>query len=105
MLSILILWIIVLLVSQRSLKQKLLRGSFVIHHFPFILLVPMTLVVAISGCLTFTRIPVLVGQVQIGNLTLPGIPPPNPFGLLYGLGILVCEIFWTALLVFKYFNR
>lgn len=105
LLSIIVLWSVTFLLSLKSiLNQEVMLRKIVGRNSLLISLVFITLVVAISGCVSFSKISnIYIGPLQVGGLHItPGIPPPNPYGMLYGLGILFCEPTWIALIVLKY---
>ena len=88
MLSIAILWITISLKSLRScLMQKSGAGSVVKQHISLILLVSVTLIAAISGCLFYVRI------ISYGS---PGSSGPNLFAVSHFFGSLFCEPSWIA---------
>ena len=104
LLSIIVVWSITFLLSLMSiLKQELMLRGIVERNSLLISLVFITLVVAISGCVVFSKFPNFIEPLQVGGLNVTyGIPPPNPYGMLYGLGILFCEPTWIALIILKY---
>ena len=104
LLSIIVLWSATSLLSLKSiLDQKLMLRKIVERNSLLISLVFITLVVAISGCVVFSKISNFIGPLQVGGLNVtPGIPPPKPYGMLYGLGILFCEPTWISLIILKY---
>ena len=101
--SIIVLWSITFLLSLKSfLKQKLMLRKIVGRNSLLISLVFITLVVAISGCVVFSKVSNFKEPLQVDGLhILYGIPPPNPYGMLYGWGILFCEPTWIALIILK----
>lgn len=104
LLSIIAVWSITFLLSLKSfLNQKVMLRKIVGRNSLLISLVFITLVVAISGCVSFSNFPNFVGPLQVGGLHVTyGLSPPNPYRMLYGLGILFCEPTWIALIVLKY---
>jgi len=104
LLSIIVVWLVTFLLSLKSfLKQKLMLRKIVERNSLLISLVFISLVVAISGCVFFSKAPVFEEPLHVGGLlVLYGVPPPNPYGMLYGLGILFCEPTWIVLIVLKY---
>jgi hypothetical protein len=101
--SIVILWSVTSLLSIKSiLNQKLMLRKIVERNSLLISLVFITIVIAISGCLVFSEVPFIERPLQVGDLhIIYGISPPNPYAVLYGLGILFCEPTWIALVILK----
>ena len=67
--------------------QKSGAGSVVKQHISLILLVSVTLIAAISGCLFYVRI------ISYGS---PGSSGPNLFAVSHFFGSLFCEPSWIA---------
>ena len=76
--------------------QKLGTGSVVKQHIFLILLVSVTLIVAISGCLFWVR---------TISYESPGPSGPNLFFASYVLGSLFCEPSWIAFIFWQHSNR
>jgi hypothetical protein len=86
-------------------KQTLVLEEIMDKNFLEVFLVVSTIVVALSGCIAFSeRIHLETFSADRQGLRppLPGLRPPNPFSLLYGIGILLCEPVWIIMILSKF---
>jgi hypothetical protein len=87
--------------NQNSMSRKTIEQNIL----P-ILLVITTLVVAASGCLAFSSAPFIERSILIDCLHITyALSPPNPCSVFYGLGIILCEFVWLALVIQKYLKH
>jgi hypothetical protein len=106
LLSTVIVWIMVTLISLYSLvKQKISIKRSVNQNLFVVCSAFITVIVGISGSVFFSK--TIPSQPTILNgLWTDYAVTPDPFGLLYGFGILFCEGTWLAHAIFHvYFEK
>ena len=103
-LSTAIVWFIVSAISLHNIrKQRMTLAEIVRKNFLSVSLAILTVVVALSGCIVFSeKVPHFEDFQADGLLDLQGLRLPNPFALLYGIGILLCEPAWIITVLSKY---
>ena len=102
MISTLIVWAIALIVSLiYSLKQGISITRNVSQNLFATLLVFITIIAAISGCIFFST-QVVYYPESIGDF---GVSPPNPLAAINSLGILFSEAAWIILGAAKIFKK
>ncbi|NIO37234.1 hypothetical protein GTO27_05960 [Candidatus Bathyarchaeota archaeon] len=80
------------------MKGKIARTRSITQNLFVVSLALATIVVAISGSLFFSKtIPYLPSQVDGRWVSYYS---PDPFGQVYGLGVLFCEGLWIAWTMF-----
>lgn len=96
LLSTAIVWIVTLPIFLYSLmKGKISKTRSITQNLFVVSLALVTIVVAISGSIFFSKtIPYRPSQVD--GLWVSYFDPPDPFGQVYGLGVLFCEGLWIA---------
>jgi len=101
MLSTVIVWIVTLPIFLYSLvKGKIPKTRSTTQNLFVVSLALATIVVAISGSIFFSKTISARAPSQTDNLRMVGLDPPDPFGQVYGLGILFCEGLWIAWTIF-----
>jgi putative effector of murein hydrolase LrgA (UPF0299 family) len=95
-LSTAIVWVIAAPVTLYVLRK---RGASVTRSLGqnvcVVCLVVFTVIVAISGVIRFLEIVPDYQTTHMNGLTIQtGLGSPNPFGQLYGIGVLFCEAAW-----------
>lgn len=103
MLSTVIVWIVTLPIFLYSLmKGKIPKTRSTTQNLRARALVSLalaTIVVAISGCIFFSKT-VSYTASQTDNLRMAGFGPVDPFARVYGFGVLFCEGLWIAWTIF-----
>lgn len=100
LLSTAIVWIVTLPIFLYSLvKGKISETRSITRNLFIVSLALVTIVVAISGSIFFSKtIPYRPSQVD--DLWVTYVNPPDPFGQVYGFGVLFCEGLWIAWTIF-----
>lgn len=100
LLSTAIVWIVTLPIFSYSLiKEKIPKTRSTTQNLFVVSLALATIVVAVSGSIFFSKT-ISYDPSQTDNLRMAGLSPPDPFGQVYGLGILFCEGLWIAWTIF-----
>lgn len=101
-LSTAIVWFIAFLFSFNlyNLRKQTMRLTEIVRQNLFVVsLAVTTVIVALSGCVLYSE---LIHFEEFPAMDLPPLPPPNPFGVLHGYGILLCEPAWIITVLSKY---
>lgn len=96
MLSTLIVWVLAIKSAYNLRKQRIALTQSITQNLFITFLVFVTIIVAISGCIFFSR---TIHFEEFSNdlADLASIPPPIPFALIYGYGILFREGAWIII--------
>lgn len=106
MLSTLIAWTIFLAISLiHSLEQDVSITKAISQNLFTALLVLITIIAAISGCIYFFTEVVYYPEPPNGGRWVTIIPPQNPLGPIYGFGILFSEAGWIILGIAKILKK
>ena len=103
LLSTAIVWFIAFLFSLYNMRKQTMTLTEIVGRNLFMIsLVLITIIVALSGCVTYSQ-NVHFEEFGAGDLWItPAIPSPNPFAIIYGYGILFCEPAWIITVLSKY---
>jgi len=100
LLSTAIVWFIAFLFSLYNMRKQTMTLTEIVGRNLFMIsLVLITIIVALSGCVLYSE---LIHFEEFPAMDLPPLPPPNPFGVLHGYGILLCEPAWIITVLSKY---
>ncbi len=103
-LSTVIVWFVAFLVSLYGQREEVMTLTDVVKkNLLTISLAAFTVVVALSGCVVYSRsVPHFEEYDGDGLWALQGLTPPSPFALLHGYGVLLCEALWIIQALSKY---
>jgi len=103
-LSTAIVWFVAFLGSLHGHYKEVLSLTGVVRkNLLIVSLAIFTVVVALSGCVVYSQsVPPSEEYDRNVLWTLRGLSPPNPFALLHGCGILLCEASWIITALLKY---
>jgi len=94
MLSIVIIWIAIMLISLRNIqKQRTTATKSIVRSLFTVFLALATVIAAISGCIFYSE-PFHFEQYNNCLVGFPGISSPKPLARINGAGTLFCEAAW-----------
>ena len=100
LLSTAIVWIVTLPIFLYNLmKGKISKTRSITQNLFVVSLALATIIVAISGSIFFSKT-IPYRPSQIDGRWVSYFDPPDPFGQVYGLGVLFCEGLWIVWTIF-----
>ena len=101
-----LVWIMVALISLYTLrKQKIALTKSAVLNWLIVALAAATVLTAVSGCILYSQIIRFEERYYDEIRDMRAVPPPNPFGIIHGFGILFCEPTWIMIGVFKFLDH